>query len=156
MHGALIKRPHVGLHVSIFGKPSSEFLAKSLIDCDFLLKLDGCDIAILGKHDDRIHGFPDIDILDSYTRSKMSKSMIPDHHIKETTFPNDLLLELRNHMARTQRESHDLVISNPLLTRPGAAESLGIFIDPLWDVTTVICYRHYFECMTIAFQHWRK
>ena len=43
-----------------------------------------------------------------------------------------------------------------MLTRPGTAESLGISIDPLWDVTTVIYYRRYFEWITIMFQYWRK
>jgi len=156
MHGALMTRPQLLLHVGILGTSSSELLAKSLIDYKSLLKLDGYNIAVHGKYDDGIHGFPNIDRLASCMWSKMTKSMIPDHQIEETICPNNLLLELRNYMARTHRESRDLVISNPLLTRPGTAESLGISIDPIWDVTTVIYYRRYFEWITIMFQCWRK
>ena len=82
MHGDLITRPHTVLHVGIFGTPSSKLFAKSLINCKFLLKLDGYNIAVHGKHNDGIHGFPNIDRLASCMWSKMNKSIIPDHQIE--------------------------------------------------------------------------
>merc|ERR1719203_1244740 len=50
MHGALMTRPQLYLHVGVFGTYSSEHLANSLIEYESLLKLDGYNIAVHGKH----------------------------------------------------------------------------------------------------------
>jgi len=154
MHGALMTRPRLFLHVGVLGAFSSELLTKSLMVHKSLLKIDGYNIAVHGKHDDGIHGFPNIDGLAFCMWSKMTKSMFTDN--EETNCPKNLLSDLNDYMAATHKEGHDLVISDSLLARTGTAESLGIFIDPVWDVTTVVYYRRYFEWITIMFENWRE
>jgi len=156
MHGALMARPQMFLHIGVFGTYSTELLTEYLVNYNSLLKLDGYNIAVHGKHDDGTHGFPNVDRLASCMWSDMIKSMFPAHQKDAIFCPDETLPQLTDYMTSTQRRSQDLVMLNPWLVRPGTAESLGIFIDPLWDVTTVVYYRRYFEWITLMFGHWRE
>jgi len=156
MHGALMARPQLFLHIGVFGTYSTELLTEYVVKYKSLMKLDGYNIAVHGKSDDGIHGFPNIDRLASCMWSDMIKSMFPAHQKDATFCPDEMLPKLTDYMTSTQRRSQDLVMLNPWLVRPGTAESLGIFIDPIWDVTTVVYYRRYFEWITLMFGHWRE
>ena len=156
MHGALLKRPKLYLHVGVEGTSSSELLTESLVGDIEKLKSDGYNVAVHGKWDGGIYGFPNIDRLGSCMWSDINKSLFPEHLKEATICPENVLPDLSEYMKRSVEESQDMVMLNPWLVRPGTAESLGSYFDPAWDVNVVIYYRRYFEWITIMFEEWRQ
>jgi len=65
MHGALLKKPTLYLHIGAAGTSSSEILADSLIEDIELLRSDGYKVAVYGKYSPVVNGFPNIDRLAS-------------------------------------------------------------------------------------------
>ncbi len=156
MHGALIRRPKLFLHIGVKGTLSSEILSDSFISDIAMLKLDGYSVAVHGKYDGGLHGFPDIDRLGACLWSDVSKQSIPSYMKEAAICPENLLSSLTDFMNHTLYDSHNLIVTNPWLSRPGTAEPLSILIDPLWDVNVVLYYRRYFEFITIVFDDWRR
>jgi len=156
MHGALIRRPTLYLHVGVEGTSSTKLLTESLvIDID-KLKSDGYNVAVHGKWDAGVNGFPNIDRLASCMWSDINKSVFPEHLKEATICPQDLLPDLSEYMKNLADSSRNAVILNPWLVRPGTAMSLGLYFDPVWDVNVVIYYRRYYEWITIKFDTWRE
>ena len=156
MHGALLKRPKLYLHIGVEGTSSSDLLTESLVNDIDKLKSDGYNVAVHGKWDGGIYGFPNIDRLGSCMWSDINKSMFPEHLKEATICPDNALSDLTSYMKLSVKESQDMVMLNPWLVRPGTAESLGDYFDPAWDVDVVIYYRRYFEWITITFENWRQ
>jgi hypothetical protein len=156
MHGALLKRPKLYLHIGVEGTTSTDLLTESLVRDINKLKSDGYNVAVHGKGDGGIYGFPNIDRLGSCMWSDINKSQFPEHLKEAAICPQNLLSDLSEYMERSVEESQDLVMLNPWLVRPGTAESLGAYFDPSWDVNVVIYYRRYFEWITIIFENWRQ
>lgn len=156
MHGALLTRPKLYLHVGVEGTSSSELLSESLVRNIASLRSDDYNVAVHGKWDEGIHGFPNIDQLGACMWSDIAKSAFPEHLKEVTICPENLLPELNTWMKQLVDTSQNLVLTNPWLVRPGTADSLEIFIHPAWDVQVVIYYRRYFEWVTIKFNTWRK
>ena len=156
MHGALLKKPRLYLHIGAAGTSSSEILTESLIEYIDLLKSDGYNVAVHGKYSPGVHGFPNIDRLASCMWSDIDRSKIPEYMKEAALCPENVLPELSAYMKDTEKSSQNLIISNPWLIRPGTAESLGGYIDPAWDVQVVIYYRRFFEWITILFDNHRQ
>ena len=154
MHGALMSRPKLYLHIGVYGTYSTELLTEYLMKYESLLKLDGYNIALHGKSEDA--DFPNIDRLASCMWSDLIKSTFPTHQKDATICPDETLTRITEYMDITQRKSNDLIMLNPWLVRPGTAHSLGIYINPLWEVDTVIYYRRYYEWITLMVDHWRS
>lgn len=155
MHGALIRRPQLYLHIGAAGTMSSELLTNSLVDFQEELKSDGYNIAVHGKFDGGANSFPNIDRLGSCLWSDLNKSRFPEHMKEATVCNSDVLQDLDAYMKYSRKESKDMIILNPWLIRPGSAEALSIFLDPVWDVSTVIYYRRYYEWITYVYSQWR-
>jgi len=156
MHGALIRRPKLFLHIGVKGTLSSEILAESFISDIARLKLDGYRVAVHGKYDGGLHGFPDIDRLGACLWSEVSKQRIPSYMKEAAICPEHLLSSLNDFMNHTLNDSANLILTNPWLSRPGTADPLSTFIDPSWDVNVVLYYRRYFEFITLVFDDWRR
>lgn len=156
MHGALLKRPKFFLHIGVEGTTSTEVLSESLIKDIDSLESDGYKIAVYGKWNGGDHGFPNIDRLGACMWSDMEKTLLPTH-VKEGTICKDhVLSNLTEYMDSAIKQSHDLVMVNPLLAYPGTAESLGLYLNLAWDINVVIYYRRYFEWITIRFDKWHN
>ena len=152
----ILKRPKFYLHIGVEGTSSSDLLTESLVEDIDQLKSDGNNVAVHGKWDGGIYGFPNIDRLGSCMWSDINKSMFPEHLKEATICPDNALSDLTSYMKLSVKESQDMVMLNPWLVRPGTAESLGDYFDPAWDVDVVIYYRRYFEWITITFENWRQ
>ena len=155
MHGALIRRPQLYLHIGAAGTMSSELLTNSLVDFQEELKSDGYNIAVHGRFDGGANSFPNIDRLGSCLWSDLNKSRFPAHMKEATVCNSNVLQDLDAYMNHSRKESKDMIILNPWLIRPGSAEALSIFLDPVWDVSTVIYYRRYYEWITYVYSQWR-
>ena len=156
MHGALLKRPKLYLHIGVAGTSSTELLAESLVTDIAKLTLDGYDVAVHGKWDGGVYDFPNVDRVGSCMWSDIIKSEFPDHLKEATVCPENTLHDLSEYMERSAKASKDMVILNPWLSHTGTAVSLGTYFDPVWDVKVVIYYRRYFEWITIKFDEWRE
>ena len=156
MHGALLKKPTLYLHIGAAGTSSSEILADSLIEDIDLLRSDGYKVAVYGKYSPDVNGFPNIDRLASCMWSDIVRSKIPEYTREAALCPENVLPELTAYMKDSEKFNQNLIISNPWLIRPGTAESLGGYIDPAWDVQVVIYYRRFFEWITIVFYNHRQ
>ncbi len=156
MHGALLKRPRLYLHVGVEGTKSTELLSESLVANIDKLESDGYNVAVHGKWDDGIYGFPNVDRLGSCMWSDINKSQIPEHLKEAAICPENMLSNLSKYMEASEKNSRDMVILNPWLVRKGTAESLASYFNPGWDVSVVIYYRRYFEWITIVFDDWRQ
>ena len=156
MHGALLKRPKLYLHIGVDGTTSTDLLTESLVRDINKLKSDGYNVAVHGKGDGGVYGFPNIDRLGACMWSDINKSQFPEHLKEAAICPEPLLTDLSEYMKQSVEESQDLVMLNPWLVRPGTAESLGTYFDQSWDVNVVIYYRRYFEWITIIFENWRQ
>ena len=124
MHGALMSRPKLYLHIGVYGTYSTELLTEYLVKYQSLLKLDGYSIAVHGKYSQDSE-FPNIDRLASCMWSDLLKSVFPAHQKDATLCPDELLPQLTDYMEAAQRKSKDLIMLNPWLVRPGTAQSLS-------------------------------
>jgi len=156
MHGALLRRPKLYLHIGVEGTSSTELLTESLVTDIDKLKSDGYNVAVHGKWDGGAYDFPNIDRLGSCMWSDINKSLFPEHLKEATLCPQNMLLDLSTYMKQSAEASQDIVMLNPWLIRPGTALSLGPYFDPVWDVNVVIYYRRYFEWITIKFEGRRE
>ena len=156
MHGALTRKPKLFIHIGASGTSSTEVLSESLIDDIDLLRSDGYNVAVHGKHDEGIHGFPNIDRFASCMWSDVAKNEFPEYMKEATTCPEDTLSGLSLYMERSLADSQNMIIHNPWLIHKGTAESLGDYLGRSWDVTVVIYYRRFYEWITIMFDRWRQ
>lgn len=156
MHGALLKRPKLYLHIGVEGTSSTELLTESLVADVDNLNADGYNVAVHGKWDGGIWGFPNVDRLGSCMWSDINKNSFPEHLKEATICPENTLPDLTEYMKQSAKASRDVVMLNPWLIRPGTALSLGTYFDPVWEVNVVIYYRRYYEWITIKFDDWRQ
>jgi len=156
MHGALTRKPKLFIHIGASGTSSTEVLSESLIDDIDLLRSDGYNVAVHGKHDEGIHGFPNIDRFASCMWSDVAKNEFPEYMKEATTCPEDTLSGLSLYMERSLADSQNMIIHNPWFIHKGTAESLGDYLGRSWDVTVVIYYRRFYEWITIMFDRWRQ
>ena len=105
MHGALLKRPKLYLHIGVEGTSSSDLLTESLVEDIDQLKSDGNNVAVHGKWDGGIYGFPNIDRLGSCMWSDINKNMFPEHLKEVTICPDIALSDLTSFMKRSVKES---------------------------------------------------
>lgn len=155
-HGTLMMRPKLYLHVGSEGTTSTEVLRESMVSHIDLLKLDGYKIAVHGKYDNGEHGFPNMDNLGACMWSDIIKAHLPARMKEATVCDEHLLPNLSEYMEETFKESHDLIMLNPTLTRQGSAEPLSIYLDYVWDVKVAIYYRRFFEWISFKYNTWRE
>ena len=156
IHGALMQLPKLFLHIGAKATSSTEVLSASLIYHLSHLESDGYQIAVHGKHDPVKYDFPNIDRLASCMWSDQIKQSFPNYMREATICPNDLLPEFSRFMEKAVQDHKDMVVLNPWLSRRDTADSLALFLDPVWEVHAVIYYRRYFEWITIVFEEWRS
>ena len=144
MHGALLKRPKLYLHIGAEGTSSTELLTESLVADVDKLHADGYNVAVHGKWDGGIRGFPNVDHLGSCMWSDINRRSFPEHLKEATICPENTLPDLAEFMTRSAKASRDVVLLNPWLIREGTALSLGTYLDPVWEVNVVIYYRRYY------------
>ena len=156
MHGALLKRPKLYLHVGVQFTTSTELLAESLVEYGNAMSSDGYSIAVHGKWDGGTRGFPNIDNLGACLWPDVDKALFPVYAKDATICPTDLLPDLTSFMELSLKKSKDIVLLNPWLVHPGSAGPLHSYLDPVWDTKVVIYYRRYFEWIASIFEGWRK
>ena len=156
MHGALMQLPKLFLHVGAKATSSTEVISASLIEHISHLKSDGYQIAVHGKHDPVKYDFPNIDRLASCMWSDQIKQSFPDYMLDATICPNDLLSKFSSYMEKAVQNHQDMVVLNPWLSRRDTANSLALFLDPVWEVHPIIYYRRYFQWITTVFEEWRS
>ncbi|KAL7516426.1 hypothetical protein ACHAWX_001984 [Stephanocyclus meneghinianus] len=155
MHGALLRARKVFLHIGVTATQSTEALMESLTRYSSELDNDGYRLAVHGKYNPSLYDFPNIDRLGGCMWSDVIKSSFPGNMMEATMCPKETLPNLSNYMKKAAKDDHNMIILNPWLARPGTADSLGLFLDPVWEVHTIIYYRRYYEWITCVFEHWR-
>lgn len=86
----------------------------------------------------------------------MTLSTFPAHLKEAIRCDEKLLPSLSIYMDEAARESRDVIISNPWLARPGSADALSQYLDPVFDVKIVVYYQRYFEWITLKYNSWRQ
>ncbi len=117
MHGALLKRPKLYLHVGVQFTTSTERLTESLVEQKDALQEDGYKILVHGKWDGGEHGFPNIDNLGACLWSDIDKDQFPIYAKDATICPTDLLPDLTSFLDHSMKNSSDVVLLNPWLVR---------------------------------------
>eukprot|EP00956_Cyclotella_meneghiniana_P028856 scaffold68338_cov70-Cyclotella_meneghiniana.AAC.1 len=59
-------------------------------------------------------------------------------------------------MEKAVEDHQDMIILNPWLSRRGTADSLALYLNPVWDVHVSIYYRRYYVWLSIVFKEWRS
>lgn len=154
MHGALMQLPKLFLHIGAKATTSTEILSETLIKHLENLHSDGYKVAVHGKHDLK-HDFPNVDRLASCMWSQQLKNSFPEYMKEATICPERLLPDLSRYMNKAVQDHQDMIILNPWLSRRGSADSLALYLDPVWDVHPVIYYRRYYEWITVVHEEWR-
>lgn len=84
-----------------------------------------------------------------------SKSLFPEHMKEATICDQNLLPALTSYMEDVRLTSHDMIMLNPWLVRPGSAGPLSLYLDSVFDVKVVIYYRRFFEWFQYKYDEWR-
>jgi hypothetical protein len=92
-------------NIGVEGTSSSDLLTESLVEDIDQLKSDGNNVAVHGKWDGGIYGFPNIDRLGSCMWSDINKNMFPEHLKEVTICPDIALSDLTSFMKRSVKES---------------------------------------------------
>jgi hypothetical protein len=156
VHGSLMQLPKLYLHIGAKATSSTEILSKSLVKHLNLLNSDNYRVAVHGEHNPTLYDFPNVDRLGSCMWSDPIKSSFPDYMREARICPHELLPDLSRYMENAAQDHQDMVILNPWLSRRGTADSLALFLDPVWEVRAVIYYRRYYEWITIVHDEWRS
>lgn len=126
MHGALLQAQKVFLHVGVTATQSTEALMESLTRYSSELDNDGYRLAVHGKYNPNLYDFPNIDRLGGC----VIKSSFPCNMMEATICPKETLPDLSNYMKKAAKDDHIMIV-----------DSLGLFLDPVWEVHTIIYYQ---------------